>query len=68
MWNYYHDGKNVNKGIKFSINTGDGLGLFNVYTCFTEDHPELSWMRGCGVDMAAGSNGRTYCYMHPSYD
>lgn len=27
MWNYYHDGKNVNKGIKFSINTGDGLGL-----------------------------------------
>ncbi len=68
MWNYYHDGKNVNKGIKFSINTGDGLGLFNVYTCFTEDHPELSWMRGCGVGMAAGSNGRTYCYMHPSYD
>ena len=68
MWNYYHDGKNVNKGIKFSINTGDGLGLFNVYTCFTEDHPELSWMRGCGVDMAAGSNGRTYCYMRPSYD
>ena len=68
MWNYYHDGKNVNKGIKFSINTGDGLGLFNVYTCFTEDHPELSWMRGCGVNMAAGSNGRTYCYMHPSYD
>ena len=68
MWNYYHDGKNVNKGIKFSINTGDGLGLFNVYTCFTEDHPELSWMRGCGVGMAAGSNGRTYCYMYPSYD
>ena len=68
MWNYYHDGKNVNKGIKFSINTGDGLGLFNVYTCFTEDHPELSWMRGCGVGMAAGSNGKTYCYMHPSYD
>lgn len=68
MWNYYHDGKNVNKGIKFSINTGDGLGLFNVYTCFTEDHPELSWMRGCSVNMAAGSNGRTYCYMHPSYD
>ena len=68
MWNYYHDGKNVNKGIKFSINTVDGLGLFNVYTCFTEDHPELSWMRGCGVGMAAGSNGRTYCYMHPSYD
>lgn len=71
LWNYYHDGQNVNKLLKFYTNAEDvkidGENIRNALFCFTEDHPELTWLRSFYYSVSEYNN-QTYYTIIPAYD
>ena len=68
LWNNYHDGKNVNKPLKFYVDYSINVAnVWDTIQFFADDHPEISWLKGLRVGSAVYDN-KLYCNLRPSYE